>query len=438
MARSSSKRTGDIKTDFQGLIQLLAKNLYPQQDMFIRELIQNAHDSIVKRQAMGNAPAGLIEILADRHSGTVVFRDNGAGMTESEIVDYLATIGRSGTGELRAQLQQRDRTRAQSLIGQFGIGFLSAFTAAERLVVVTRSMTSGAAALRWETTGGPSYEITDSDKSDPGTDVTLHLKSDALGITNPDELRKSVQKYADSIPFPISVNGDGPVNTMQAPWHVGYATDAERRKAYKKWVEDRFPDFPLEVIPVDIEAPYPVKGVLYISDRNLPNVDTPGIVDIYQARMFIKEGDRNLLPSWAKFVRGVIDSPALTPTAARDAVQEDHAHSGIRAALGRLIIQTLQRIAHDEPARFRRLVEWHHYALKGMAVEFDDFFDAISETMIFEVNVPEAHGFKMVTIPEYCGLKPTADEGGARSSTTSVSKAPRLSSIGLRPRSSFW
>jgi HSP90 family molecular chaperone len=157
---------------------------------------------------------------------------------------------------------------------------------------VTRSMTSGAAALRWEPTGGPRYEITDSDKSDPGTDVTLHLKSDALGITNPDELRKSVQKYADFIPFPISVNGDGPVNTMQAPWHVGYATDAERRKAYKKWVEDRFPDFPLEVIPVDIEAPYPVKGVLYISDRNLPNVDTPGIVDIYQARMFIKEGDR--------------------------------------------------------------------------------------------------------------------------------------------------
>jgi molecular chaperone HtpG len=414
MPVTPTKRTGTIQTDFRGLIQLLAKNLYPQEDMFIRELIQNAHDSIVARQARGNAPAGVIEIVADRAAATVVFRDNGVGMTEREIVDYLGTIGRSGTGELRAQLKERDRARAQALIGQFGIGFLSAFVAAGRLVVETRSAADGQASLRWSSGGGPDYELTDVEKAEPGTDVTLHIKPDYIGITNPESLRKAVRKYADFIPFPISINGQGPVNSMQAPWHRSYGSDADRAESYAKWVGERFPDMALEVIPVDIETPYPIKGVLYISDRHLPDVDMPGIVDIYQARMFIKEGDREILPPWAKFVRGVIDSPALTPTAARDAVQQDRAHNEIQAVLGRLIIDTLQQMARNEPARFRRLMEWHHYGIKGMAIEFDDFFHAVADTVIFETNIPEGHSFRTLTIPEYCKLQTETDDKGRK------------------------
>ena len=139
-------------------------------------------------------------------------------------------------------------------------------------------------------------------------------------------------------------------------------------------------------------------------------------MDIYQAQMFIRQRDQNMLPSWAKFMRGVIDSPALAPTAARDTVQEDNVHHEIRDALGYLIIDTLQRLAKGDKVRFRRLMEWHHYHIKSMAVQFDDFFEAVADTVIFEVNFPNPKergcSFQIMTIPEYLKLqKETDDEG---------------------------
>ena len=411
----TGKKTGKIKTDFHGLIELLAKNLYPEEDMFIRELIQNAHDSIQMRQMLEEAPAGRINITADRDSMTIIFEDNGTGMTEKEITEYLSTIGRSGTKELGEELKKRDRERTESLIGQFGIGILSAFVAADRVMVSTRSVSDEHGGLQWTVSGGPTYELESIEKKSPGTAVTLFLKHEFIGMTNPDTLKEAVHKYADFLPFPIYVNDQGPVNTMHAPWHRGYGSDKERKSAYKEWVNKRFPDIPLEIIPVEMEAPHPVKGVLYISNRHSRGADIGGMVDIYQARMFIRQGDRNMLPQWAKFVRGVIDSPALKPTAARDAVQEDRVHGEIRSALGMLIIDALKRLAKEDRNRFRRLMEWHHYHIKGMAVQFDDFFDAIADTVIFEVSLPDpkdiSRPFQMLTLPEYLEMQKETIDG---------------------------
>ena len=383
--------------------------------MFIRELVQNAHDSIQVRQTLEEAPAGRIDITANRDSMTISFEDNGAGMTEKEITEYLSTIGRSGTKELGEELKKRDRERTESLIGQFGIGILSAFVAADRLMVSTRSVSGEHGGLQWTVSGGPTYELESIEKKSPGTAVTLFLKHEFIGMTNPDTLKKAVHKYADFLPFPIYVNDQGPVNTMQAPWHRGYGSDKERKSAYKEWVNKRFPDIPLEVIPVEMEAPHPVKGVLYISNRHSPGADIGGMVDIYQARMFIRLGDRNMLPPWAKFVRGVIDSPALKPTAARDAVQEDRVHDEIQSALGILIIDALKKLAKEDRSRFRRLMEWHHYHIKGMAVQFDDFFDAIADTVIFEVSLPDpkdkSRPFQMLTLPEYMEIQEETIDG---------------------------
>ena len=153
-------KTGTIQTDFHGLIELLAKNLYPEEDMFIRELVQNAHDSIQMRQTLEEAPAGRIDITANRESMTISFEDNGVGMTEKEITDYLSTIGRSGTKELGEELKKRDRGRTESLIGQFGIGILSAFVAADRLVVSTRSVSDEQGGLQCNATTLSRYPTT--------------------------------------------------------------------------------------------------------------------------------------------------------------------------------------------------------------------------------------------------------------------------------------
>ncbi len=148
--------------------------------------------------------------------------------------------------------------------------------------------------------------------------------------------------------------------------------------ALREFLDKRFPDSPLLVIPVNITHPAAL-GALYVSDRHVPGINTPGLLDIFQERMCIRINDSELLPEWAKFVRGVIDSPALTPTAARDNVQKDGAYHELRRCLGRLIVDALVDLAKTDRARFDRLSHWHHYHLKGMALHHDDFFDAVAD-----------------------------------------------------------
>jgi HSP90 family molecular chaperone len=182
------KKKGVIKTDFKGLIELLAKNLYRQEDVFVRELIENAHDAVIKRQTRGPVQA-RIEVIPDRNSKTVVFRDNGAGTT-----------------------------------------------------------------------------------------VTVHLRSEYLGMSNSDVLRRAVRKCADFLPFPIYVSGKGPVNTMQAPWHRRYGSDAERKETYWLWVKGRFPDFPIEIIPVDMEAPHAV--YMQFAEKERGSIEAGKLTDV--------------------------------------------------------------------------------------------------------------------------------------------------------------
>ena len=206
-------------------------------------------------------------------------------------------------------------------------------------------------------------------------------------MLNAEELRKAIKKYADFIPYPITLNDEPtPANAVNAPWHKNYATDDERLREYWQFVNNRFPDMAIEVIPIDLTVPYPVKGALYISDRHVPDVNTTGMVDVYQQRMFITSDNRDMLPSWAKFVRGVIDSPSFTPTASRDAVQIDGVAREIRDALGQTVVEHLKKLAAEDPARFQRIMDWHSYHVKGMAVRHNDFFDAIADLVPFDTN----------------------------------------------------
>ncbi|MGI8588378.1 MAG: heat shock protein Hsp90 family protein [Chloroflexia bacterium] len=379
----------EIKIDLQGLIRLLAKNLYAEADVFVRELIQNAHDSISRRTEVGagSATPGAIRIQTDARAGTITISDNGNGLTESEIHEYLSTIGRSGTGAFRQDLIKRGRQAEVNLIGQFGIGLLSAFVVASRVEVETLSSAPDSPAWLWVSEGQRDYILRPGGRAVVGTTVTLHISQNYRDMLDPEELRKAITKYADFIPYPIYLNGeDTPANSVDAPWHRTFGDERERLGEYWIFVNRRFPDIPLEVIPVALEAPYKVDGVLYISDRNIPDINTAGLLDIYQSRMFITAANRDMLPSWAKFVRGVIDSPDLTPTASRDAIQLDQAARDIKEALGGVIMRHLKGLAEREPERFGRIMEWHSYHMTGMAVAHDDFFDAVADLVPFETN----------------------------------------------------
>lgn len=369
----------EFQIDLQGLIKLLARNLYAEADVFVREMLQNAHDSIQKKQTLqkDNAFKGRIQVKIDREAATITIGDNGVGMTEQEIREYLATIGRSGTAEFR------QRENIVELIGQFGIGLLSAFIVADRVVIETQSYQLEHPTLRWESDGGKTYSLKPIEKREIGTTVTLHISENYRDMLMRNKLQEAIRKYADFLPIGIYLNDEeDSTNAINAPWHKHYSDAEEELRDVKSFAFKRFNDIALTIIPINIREPYPVQGVMYVSEnRSL----VTGMVDIYQKRMFVMEANRDILPAWAKFIRGVIDSPALTLTAARDAVQQDSVLT-VRKLLEEEIIQQLTNLAETDSGKFEQICEWHHRHLKGVAARDETFFKSIAELLPFETN----------------------------------------------------
>jgi molecular chaperone HtpG len=293
--------------ELTGLITLLAKHLYSNPDVFLREMVQNAHDSIVARRELqpSDAPAPRIEIGVDRSARTLTVSDNGRGLTRTEIIDHLATIGRSGTGELRANFE--DRGQAVSLIGQFGIGLLSGFIVADNIIVETRSQDD--APLRWRSDGSEQYTIEAGIRDEVGTTLTLHLRQDQDRYLDPVTIRMLVRRYADFIGVPIHVAGDEhPTNAVDAPWHRPNQAHQSSARALEFWFT-RFPhERPLHVFSADEPFDMPtadgrartghVRGVLAISDRVVLDASAMGTADLYVQRMFVGEANRDILPPW--------------------------------------------------------------------------------------------------------------------------------------------
>ncbi len=352
-----------MQTSFNGLVQLLAKHLYPEPDVFIRELIQNAHDSIRFRQVTEPQLQGVIEVYTDSTALTISFIDNGKGMDKQGIEDFLSTIG------------------------QFGIGLLSAFVVAEQIDVYTWR-TGSDQAWHWSNRGGEEYELKEIPAASipTGTKVVVRISSDHRSHIEEEKVRKTIKKYADFIPFNIMLNGNGPVNVKDAPWHrSAWANEREYRQALSRFLNDRYPDSPLHIIPIRSKSPQ-AYGALYISDRHISVLNTTGVVDIFQERMAIRMKDQEILPEWAKFIYGIIDSPDLHPTAARDNVIKDDVYFRLRKVMGDLIIQSIMELSKTDKSKFFRICKWHHYHLKGMARHHEEFFDAVIDHLPFETN----------------------------------------------------
>ena len=242
--------------------------------------------------------------------------------------------------------------------------------------------------FHWENDGSAACLLREADVEREGTEILLRVAAAHTHMLEEEAILRALIRYADFIPEPIQLNGAGPVNTMQAPWHRPlWSVPARREPELRSFVERRFPDVPLEVIPIDLDAPVRAHGVLLVTHNRIPDFNSAGVMDVYVRRMFVRSAHPGLLPPWAKFVRGVIDSPDLQPNAARDDVRQDDAVLGaLREALGRLILERLTHLATHEPERMAQLCRWHHFHLKGIALADDPFFDHVSELLVFDTN----------------------------------------------------
>lgn len=410
----------------EGLIRLLAQNLYADPDIFLREMIQNAHDSIGRRAVLAaergekDVPSPQIRVVVNREDKTIEISDNGCGLTGEEIDEYLATIGRSGnTEELRHRIKEADRSRTMELIGQFGIGLLSAFIVAEHVTLVTKA--AGHQALRWTSRGGESYQVEPADRDQVGTTVTLHLRSENSRYLETARLRSIIRTYADFIGMPVYLNDEAdPANAVTAPWHRGYSTDRERRRAYLEFWDKKFPhEVALHVLVVDEAFEWDdvsqpdgkghgrVQGVLAITDRHVPDVNARGTVDVYIKRMFIGAGNRDVLPPWAKFLQGALECDQLTPNAARDNVIRNAALAAVQQALGWLIVRELTELSQRDHQRFVDIMRWHSYHLLAMSVqeEYEEFFRAVADLMPLDSDQGP------ITVAEYLRTAPPRSDG---------------------------
>lgn len=389
-----------------GLLKVLAEHLYSTKNVAIRELIQNAHDSCIRRtveQSSSEQIEARIHLTIDSASQTLVISDNGSGLTESDIRNYLATIGRSYTRELSERLSVLSPQEASELIGQFGLGFLSAFLIASEISIITLSQQENAQALMWHSMGDEYYEVTDAEKADIGTTINIKLKPGAAYLLDEQALARVIRHYADLIPTPIYVGDNpAPVNLSTPPWK---AEDHER--AARDYISRIFQlDNPLGVCLLHNHTlnlghdsvELPLNGFLFIPPSSIASVREYGDIIVYIRRMFITDNERELLPPWARFVQGVIDCPFLQPTASRESIHQDDNFELVQRALEEQLIDWLRSVAKNNPVQWKQIVRGHSDVLMGWAVRDNEFFDQIADVVTFRTS----RG--LLSLPEYLSL----------------------------------
>lgn len=381
--------SGQMTINLPGVIKTLGESLYSDPSVSVRELLQNANDTCVVRQADDpNAPRGEIHIRIDSWRRTLVVEDNGAGMTEDEVKEFLTVIGSSKTDQVRARLEEMgERSLAERLIGRFGLGLLSAFIIGDRIEFVTLSYKEGSQPIWWECGGGQEYKMGPADgKSTPGTVVTVYVNPKHIGMLKDDKLTDLIHLYAEMLEVPIYLDPiPKPINAMSAPWHRE-ATEAE----YRQFAADRYPgDAILDIIPIEVsedDGQFKVGGVLFVPKQPLFIVKEHGDVIVYVRRMYVCKDERTLLPDWAKFVKGVVESPNLRETTSREAILHDENFERVQRALGQVILNYLTRVSNENPRLFKEIVTNHNLVIKAWAIASDELFDRIKDIVLFTTD----------------------------------------------------
>ncbi|MFB7666812.1 ATP-binding protein [Kitasatospora sp. NPDC056138] len=379
----------DLRTtevDLGGLVGVLATHLYSTPLVALRELVQNAHDSHTRRRLEDpdSTAEAVIRVRGDAERRTVAIEDTGAGLTEPEIHSYLATVGTGYTRLLR------EVTGDQSLIGAFGLGFLSAFSVAEEVTVTTTSHREPGTGHRYRSRGGEQYSVERvAPRPVPGTVVELLLKPEHAHLADEYALREALGRYCVLLPVPVHVGEDRtPVNDVPVPWRHEVPGDRyAARMRFATAFGRRFE--PLTAFPVTpVEGSTDAVGLLWVQDGGTYGSTDNRDLSVYLRGMLLSEDARDLLPGWAGFIGGVIESTRLTPTASREDLQRDDHYRALQLALADAVVDGLYETARLHPAAWRRILARHGQDLLGAALCDDRLFTLLAD----DVPVPTSQG----------------------------------------------
>ncbi len=369
--QTRAKETLGFQAEVRELLRLMIHSLYSHREIFLRELISNASDANDKlRFEALSSPALMagdaelaVWIESDKDKGTLTIRDNGIGMSREEAVSHLGTIARSGTAEFFKKLSG-DQQKDSQLIGQFGVGFYSAFIVAERVEVFSRR--AGLAAnegVHWESAADGDFTVESVELEQRGTRIVLHLKEDAKEFLDTWRLRSLVRRYSDHIAFPVRMPKEGEasldfeaVNRGTALWArpKSEIKDEEYAEFYRYLTHDS--GEPLAWAHNRVEGKRDYTSLIYVPSAapfDLWQRDGARGLKLYVRRVFIMDDAEQFLPLYLRFVKGVIDSADLPLNVSRELLQTDSEVEAMRGALTRRVLELLSKLAKDEPAKYQ-------------------------------------------------------------------------------------
>ena len=373
-----NRETMGFQTEVKQLLQLMIHSLYSNREIFLRELISNASDACDKLRFEALHNAALFENDSDlqirigynKDARTITISDNGVGMSRDEVIGNLGTIAKSGTQEFFSKLSG-DQQKDANLIGQFGVGFYSAFIVADKVVVTTRRAGEKAdQGVRWESDGGGEFSIEMLDKPARGTEITLHLRTDQDDLLSGHKLRSVIHKYSDHIVQPIVMKKeewkegkqeitaeDETVNQASALWARSKNDVSEDEyKAFYKHVGHDYED-PLAWVHARVEGRQEYTQLLYIPARapfDMWNREARHGIKLYVRRVFIMDDAEQLMPSYLRFVRGVVDSSDLPLNVSREILQESKDIEAIRAGCTKKVLGLLEDLATNDQEKYTK------------------------------------------------------------------------------------
>ena len=367
-----------FRAEVKQLLHILAHSLYTDREIFLRELISNASDALYRvqfemltNQNVLDPEAELaIHVSGDADAKTVTITDTGIGMTREELIENLGTIAQSGARALMERLEAGQRGQ---IIGQFGVGFYSAFVVADEVTVISRSHRPDAEAAKWTATGGDTFTIEPAEKAERGTTIILKLKDDATDFAQSWKLQQVIKKHSDFVAWPVYV-GEERANQQTALWRQAPRNvEAEKYPEFYRQLTMDF-DEPLMHIHLSTDVPVDLHSILFVPakrERGMIERRVEGKIKLYSRKVLIQEEAKDLLPSYYRFVEGVVDSEDLPLNVSREMVQSNPVLARIKKTLTSRLTKELGELAEKDAEKYAAF--WKEFGVflkEGIAVEY--------------------------------------------------------------------
>ena len=408
--KKTMTETKEFQAEVKKLLDIVIHSLYTERDIFVRELISNAADALEKFRHQSLAGEEVfdshvpleISISVDEKNHTLTITDTGIGMTREELEANLGTIAHSGSATFLADLAEAAKNDV-NLIGQFGVGFYSAFMAGKKVRVLSRSYIPDAESYEWSSDGSGSYTLTPEKGIRRGTQIIIELKDDAQEFANEDKIKQIIKQYSNFVPFPIKIKGET-INTVQAIWARNKSEIKEEEYAeFYKFIGNAFDD-PLFRLHFTTDAPLAINALLFVPKENIERLGFGRMksgVNLYCQKVLIEQHSENVLPEWLRFLKGVVDSEDLPLNISRQALQDSALVAKLKQVLTKRFLKFLGEQVKENAEKFSEFfTEFGIYLKEGATIDYA-YRDEIAPLLRFESS--KAEPGKMISLSEYVG-----------------------------------